>query len=209
MTLPVELKEAISQLSSKDKDKLIFRLLKKDITLARQLMFELVSDEKVEDKRRQLKEYLAKQIETATKHFHSVGYLNMDIRDMSGLITDHVKITKDKYGEVYLNLWMLTEVLERNNQKILSVHISKTEKLCVAVIARAFKILLLIKKLHEDYKVEFEDDMQKLGRLIGHNPYLMKFAIYNGFDVNWLLRTEIPDDIEELHRDLRKRGYLR
>jgi len=55
MTLPKELKEAISKLTSKDKDKLIFRLLKKDLVLANQLLFELVSDENVEEKRAQVK----------------------------------------------------------------------------------------------------------------------------------------------------------
>lgn len=209
MTLPKELKEAISKLSSADKDKLIFRLLKKDLVLANQLLFELVSDENVEDKRKQVKELLTKRIELATIHFHSTGYLNMDVREMSGIITEHVKITKDKYGEAYLNLWMITEVLERNKEKILSASIGKTEKFCVAVIARAFKILVLIKKLHEDYRVEFEDDLMKLGGLIGENKYLMKFAIYNGFDVSWLINAEIPENIEQIHKDIRDRGYLR
>lgn len=209
MTLPKELKEAISKLSSGDKDKLIFRLLKKDLVLANQLLFELVSDENVEEKRAQVKKQLANLIELATFRFHSTGWLNMDVRDMSGIINEHVSITKDKYGEAYLNLWMITEVLERNNEKILSESIGKTEKFCVAVIARSFKILLLIKKLHDDYRVEFEDDLMKLGRLIGENMYLMKFAIYNGFDVNWLINAEIPENIEQIHKDIRDRGCLR
>lgn len=209
MTLPKELKEAISKLSSADKDKLIFRLLKKDLVLASQLIFELVSDENVEEKRKQVKEQLTKRIELATIHFYSTGYLQMDVRDMSGIINEHVSITKDKYGEAYLNLWMITEVLERNNEKILSVSIGKAEKFCVAVISRTFKILLLINKLHEDYRVEFEDDLMKLGKLIGENKYLMKFAIFNGLDVNWLFNAEIPENIEQIHKDLRDRGYLR
>jgi hypothetical protein len=209
MTLPKELKDAISQLSSKDKDKLIFRLLKKDLVLANQLLFELVSDENVEDKRVQVKEKLSKRIELATIQFYSTGWLNMDVREMSGIITEHVNITKDKYGEAYLNLWMITEVLERNNDNILSVSIGKSEKFCVAVVARVFKILLLIKKLHVDYLVEFEDNLIKLGRLIVENKYLIKFAIYNGLDVNWLINAEIPENIEQIHKNIRERGYLR
>jgi len=209
MTLPKELKDAISQLSSKDKDKLIFRLLKKDLVLANQLLFELVSNENVEEKRAQVKKQLSNLIELATFRFHSPGWLNMDVREMSGIINEHVTITKDKYGEAYLNLWMITEILERNKEKILSASIGKSEKFCVAVIARVFKILLLIKKLHEDYRVEFEDDLTKLGRLIGENKYLMKFAIYNGLDVNWLIQVEIPENLEEIYKDLRDRGYLR
>lgn len=209
MTLPKELKEAISGLTSKDKDKLIFRLLKKDLVLANQLLFELVSDENVEEKRNQAKELIIERIELATIHFYSPGILGMYVRDMSGIINEHVSITKDKFGEAYLNLWMITEVLERNNENILSVSIGKAEKFCVAVIARAFKILLLISKLHQDYRIEFEDNLMKLGRLIGGNQYLMKFAIYNGFDVNWLITSETPENLEEIHKDLRKRGYLK
>ena len=209
MTIPKELKDAISGLSSKDKDKLIFRLLKKDLVLANQLLFELVSDENVDEKRAQLKKQLSNHIEHATIRFYSSGWLNMDVREMSGIINEHVTITKDKYGEAYLNLWMITEILERNKDNILSVSIGKTEKFCVAVISRVFKILLLIKKLHEDYRVEFEDDLIKLGRLIGENKYLMKFAIYNGLDVNWLIQVEIPENLEEIYKDLRDRGYLR
>jgi len=209
MTIPKELKDAISGLSSKDKDKLIFRLLKKDLVLANQLLFDLVSVENVEEKRAQVKKQLSNFIEHATIRFYSPGWLNMDVREMSGIINEHVTITKDKFGEAYLNLWMITEILERNKEKILSASIGKSEKFCVAVIARAFKILLLIKKLHEDYRVEFEDDLMKLGRLIGENQYLMKFAIYNGLDVNWLIQVEIPENLEEIHKDLRDRGYLR
>lgn len=53
------------------------------------------------------------------------------------------------------------------------------------------------------------NDLIKLGRIIGDNKYLMKFAIHNGFDVNWLLRAEIPENIEQIHKDIRDRGYLR
>lgn len=209
MTIPQELKEAISNLSSKDKDKLIFRLLKKDLKLANQLLFEFVSTETVETRRGKVKKYLDALIERATVHFYSTGYLNMDVRDMSGVINEHVSVTKDKYGEASLNLWMITEVIEKNQKNILSESLARSEKFCVAVIARVFKIMLLINKLHEDYRIDFEDELVKLGNLIGDNPYLMKRAIQNGLDVNWLIRTEIPENIEQIHKDLRARGYLK
>ena len=128
---------------------------------------------------------------------------------MSGMINDHVSTTKDKFGEAQLNLWMINKVLEINGEKILSTTIGKANTFCVATIARAFKIMLLIKKLHEDYFVEFEDDLKKLGKLIGANPYLMKCAINNGLDVNWLISAEIPADLEQIHKNLRARGYLK
>lgn len=209
MHIPQELKEAISQLPSKEKDKLIFRLLKKDLHLANQLLFQLVSNDSVEDKRMQLKQQLTKEIERATSRFYSLGYLLMDVREMSGMITNHVSVTKDKYGEIYLNLWMITEILERNNGNILSGSLDKAYTFNVYIIARAFKIMLLIKKLHEDYRIEFEDDLKKLGNLIGVNPRLMDMAIHNGLDVNWLITANIPVNLEQIHKDLRAGGYLK
>ena len=209
MTLPKELKEAISSLSSKDKDKLIFRLLKKDYMLANQLLFQLVSNESVEEKRAQIKKQIKQSIEQATTSYYSSGYLLMDVRSMSGMITEHVKITKDKYGEVYLNLWMLIEVLDKNKNNILKQQYRDAGSFCISVIARTFKILLLLKKLHEDYLIDFEDGLIKLGHIIGSHPYLMKSAIGNGLDVNWLINMNIPDDLEQIHKDLKEKGYLR
>ncbi|MBP1640147.1 MAG: hypothetical protein H6Q17_1730 [Bacteroidetes bacterium] len=209
MTLPKELKEAISRLPSTEKDKLIFRLLKKDLTLANRLLFELTSEDSVEDKREQVKQRLTLRINSATNHYYSPGYLLMAVRDMSGFINEHVSLTKDKFGEAQLNLWMINKVLEENGAKILSTTRGKANTFCVATIARAFKIMLLIKKMHEDYRIEFEDDLKKLGKLIGNNPYLMQSAIYNGLDVNWMIGAKIPENLEQIHKDLRARGYLK
>ena len=208
MKIPEELKETISNLPSKEKDKLIFRLLKKDLLLANKLLFELVSNTSVEEQREKIKEHLTYSIKQSSDNFYSPGYLNWDVRDMSGMITEHVKITKDKYGEISLNLYMINEVLEQNNKKILSAKHHQVDKFCTAVIARAFKIMLLIKKMHEDYLIEFKDELEKLANLIGDNPYLMNCAIHNGLDVNWLFFGNIPNDIEQTYKELRQHGYL-
>ena len=209
ITLPKELKDAISNLPSKEKDKLIFRLLKKDIALANQLLFELVSTQSVEEARKEIKKELTRFIERTTFQFYSPGYLNWDVREMSGAINKYISITKDKYGEISLNLYMITEVLERNQENIMKATPKKAYKFCTAVIARAFKILLLIKKMHEDYQVDFNDDLEKFGQLISGTPYLMEAAINNGFDVNWLISGEIPDDIEKIHKEIRQKGFLK
>lgn len=209
MKLPDELKEAISNLTAKEKDKLLFRLIRKDDMLANQLLFELVSTDSVEDKRGETKQNLAKQIDKICARFQSTANLHLDIREMSAFITEQCKISKDKYGEAYLNLWMCNEILERNKENILSERYVKALKLCIALIARCFKIMLLIKKLHEDYLVEFEDDLKKLGELISNNPYLIKTAMHHGLDVNWLLQAEIPEDIEQKQKELRAQGFLR
>ncbi|WP_373057269.1 hypothetical protein [Zunongwangia sp. H14] len=209
MKFDKEFKEAISHLPDKEKDKLILRLLKKDLMLANRLHFKLVNTESVEDQREKMENRIIERAKQMQKSFYSVGYLNMDVRFLSGDITEHVKITKDKFGEASLNLLMLIEVLKQNKENILSATPGKARKFCVAVVARVFKIMLLIQKLHSDYMLEFKEDLKELGNLIGDNPYLMKAAINNGLDVNWLIQSEIPEDIVAMHKDLRARGYLK
>ena len=180
MKFSKEFKQAISHLPDKEKDKLLFRLLKKDPIMIKRLEYELIDDRSLEDRRKEMEAFVIEQVDIMTNNFHSPGYLNMDIRFLSGYITEHVKVTKDKFGEASLNLLMLNKVLEKNNEN----------------------------KLHEDLFIEFEDDLKRLGQLMLQNDHLMKLAIHNGFDVNWLIKADIPEDIAAIQKDLKDRGYL-
>ena len=204
-----EFKKAIQELPSAEKDKLIFRLLKRDLDLANRLHFELVDTETVEDKRATFELLLRKKIKQITDRFYSVGYLLQDTRYISGDITEHVRITKDKYGEISLNLKMLNYLLELNNDRILKENYAKAYTLCIYVIARAFKILILIKAIDEDYFIDFREDLALLGEFISNNTLLTRTAINNGLDINWMLSGEIPEDIVAYHKDIRKQGFLK
>ena len=204
-----ELKKAIQELPSAEKDKLIFRLLRKDNDLAKRLHFELVDIETVDDKRLAFENLMIEKIGSYSQRFYSVGYLLQDTRYMSGDISHHVKITKDKFGEISLNIKMLIEVLKHNNERIENATYSKSYTLCVYIIARAFKILLLIDAIDDDYFIELKEDLSLLGQLIGQNHSLMKTAIHHGLDVNWLISGEIPNDINAIHKELKQNGYLK
>jgi hypothetical protein len=209
MTFEKDFKEALSNLSPVEKDKLILRLLKKDIILAKRLQYELLSEESVEDKRNQLQEILDKKIESAVNHFQSPGYLSMDIREMSGMITEHVKITKDKFGDIWLNLYMLTKLVP-NLEKQLTYHSKRqNDKFYIPALARIFKVLMGIVKLHEDEQYEFKENLELLGNSIGDNHNFMMTAIHNGLDVNWLVRNEIPENIDEIYKHIKNNGFLR
>jgi hypothetical protein len=204
-----EFKKAIQELPSAEKDKLIFRLLKRDLDLANRLHFELVDTETVEDKRMAFEIVMLKKIDHFTDRFYSVGYLLQDTRYVSGDISEHVKITKDKFGEISLNIKMLNHLLLLNNERIQSQSYGKAYTMCIYVIARAFKILILIKAIDDDYFLDFKEDLETLGVLIGNNPLLMKTAIHNGLDVNWLINGEIPIDIVAYHKNIRQQGFLK
>jgi hypothetical protein len=204
-----EFKEAIKNLASSEKDKLIFRLLKRDLDLANRLYFELIDTETVDDKRAKMMLLVAKRTKQISERFYSVGDLLMDVRYISGDINEHVRITKDKFGEIALNLQMLIATLTLNKSKINKSDFSKNYTFYIYTIARTFKILLLIKALHEDYLLDFKDGLEKLGALILVNTDLMQLAIKNGLDINWLIHAEIPQNIVAIHKQLRADGFLK
>lgn len=209
MKFDPEFKNAILQLPSKEKDKLLLRLLKRDVILANQLHFELISGDSVQDRRSRMEAHIKQKIEWATNRFSSLDSLLVDIRSLSADITENVKITKDKYGDVSLNLLMLNELLKNNNARIAKSNFKKTSAISIYIIARIFKILVSIKALHEDYLIEFEAGLNELAQAIEKNPILLNMAINTGVDINWLADAEIPDNIAEIHKEIRSKGLLK
>jgi len=184
MTFEPEFKEALQQLPDKEKDKLILRLLKFDLKLANRLHFELVEKIPVQEKREQFKKEMIAKIKLASDRYILLDDLLWELRSRSGEITEYVFITKDKYGEALLNTLMLRYFLEINTKRIALGSTNKSYKLCIYCIARVFKVLLLLQKQHEDLHLNFRNDIQEIGQLIGNNPVLMHLAIHNGLDVN-------------------------
>jgi hypothetical protein len=209
MDFDPEFKRALELLPGKEKDKLILRLLKKDLKLASKLHFELVDTDSVQDKREQLKNEIVKDIKRASERYYSPGYLLMDARTISGKINEHVYIAKDKVGEITLNCTLLRQLLKLNNGRIAAERSGKAYTLNIYIVARIFKILMLIQKQHEDLHLEFRDDIEAIGNLVGSNSSLMKTASHNGLDINWLIRFDIPANIADIYKDLRERGLLK
>ena len=203
MKFDAEFKEAISHLPEKEKDKLIFRLLKKDPNLANRLHFELVNTESAEDFREKLETRIVFLVEQMNTQFYSIGYLHADVRFASGEINEHVQITKDKYGNASLNLLLINNVLNGFGTSIEKASWAGVRTFSDSIIARAFKIILLINKMDEDYHFEFSEGLKQLGGHLSKSNYLMKSAINNGFDVNWLLSGEIPEDIQAIYKESR------
>jgi len=207
---PKEFKEALSHLPSAEKDKLILRLLKKDLNLANRLLFELVDTRSIEDRRAVVEKRIINHVKRITEGFYSIAYFNVEVRWLSGDITEHVKITKDKYGDASLNLLLLNEILKQNKTNILTARPPvKLRKFNTQLIARVFKVLLLIHKMDADLLLEFKDNLMLLGELLSDNDKLMNTAVKNGLDVNWLLNSEIPSNIVTIHKELKANGLLK
>lgn len=187
-----DLKKAISGLSHKEKDKLLFRLIAKEPTLAEQLVFKLLEDgSSMEGRRSELGQQITTYLNEYQKYYYSPGYLLLELRSISGKITQHVKTTKDKYGEVALNFILLNQALELFGKKVNQVRPTRARTLNAYVVKRAMKLLILLTKIHEDYRLDFQDSMITLGNHINKIESMQKMAANLGLEIQILLDGEI------------------
>lgn len=205
----IDFKKALQELPEKEKDKLILRLLRRDMDLAEKLYFELVDTDSIEDKRKIMEINISKQIIRFSENFHSLDYIAIEMRNISGKISHHVKITKDMFGEISLNLQMLNEVIEQNAFSLTHSKPQKSTKFYNYVIVRTFKILLLIQALHEDFLLDFKENLNRLGVNISKDMMLLKTANYNSLDINWILEAEIPENMLQIHKEIKAAGFLK
>ncbi|MES2554935.1 MAG: hypothetical protein V4604_02230 [Bacteroidota bacterium] len=209
MKFEQDFKDAISELSDKEKDKLILRLLKRDIPLAKRLYFELVSTQTAEELRGEMEIRLKQRLHhIAHPHFGLVD-LMVELRSLSGEISAHVNTTKDKTGEVSLSLLLVNQALTDFIPRIDRSSPVKAHKICIYIVSKCFKILILIQALHEDYHVEFREDLEQLGKLIGQSRNLAHTAEHNGLELEWLLSGDLPENVKGMHAAIRKQGLLR
>lgn len=192
--LSPEIKDALSELSDKEKDKLIFRLLPKDPKLVHKLEYQLLEQSATQEERREdLKEDIMKIMSVYPQRYYSAGYLLLTMRDISGRITYHKDITADKFGEIELNYIMLTEGIERNFNYLKQESYYSAKTFNEYVVKRILKLLTLSSKLHEDYLLEFEVYMLKLGCMLVDIPSMRNAIAENELNLKWLLNAELPD----------------
>lgn len=161
-----EFKEAIIDMPQNDKDKLLIRLISKHTDIANQLYFQLMKGENsIEDEKQEVLDFLIRRGKSYPKYFYSPGYLLLEMRECSGKINHYKKITKDKVGEILLQLTMLQCLLTPNMDLILSTTPQKRLTLTTYVIKRLSKISKLMEHIHEDYYIEFKPIMLEVGQL--------------------------------------------
>jgi len=209
MKFSPEFKEAVLHLSEKEKDKLLIRLLKKDKNLVNRLYFELIDDKNVDDHRAVLEKRVFQRSNEISSYAKSLNQLKVLTGYLSGEISEHVRITKDKFGEISLNLLMLTTILKNTRRLFRKSNGFQAKKFCVYVVVRTFRTLVLIQKMHEDLLLEFEEPLAELGHLIAEEPLLMQTTILHGLDVNWLIQLDIPEDIADIQKQVKAQGFLK
>jgi hypothetical protein len=203
-----EFKAALSAFSNIEKDRLIFRLLKKDPLLSKKLYFELIDPETTDDKRNVMEEHVQERVAMVSKYIGNPKYFLTIIRKISAEITEHVKITTDKFGEVSLNLLLIDSILKHNDD-LSRQRFDNVYKLYLYLINKTVRSLLLIKKLDEDYWMEFDEQLESLKKRIMQNHYLSKLFVNNEIDINWLRSENIPEHFDLIIKDIKSQGFLR
>jgi hypothetical protein len=157
--LEKDLQQAILAMPQKDKDKILLRLIAKDDILTQQLQFTLVEEgSSIEFRRDEVKVSIDKLYR---QNAVSSGFLMMDMRYVNGEITRHVKVTKDKYGEVELTIKLLKECFEKQ-LKWIQKYSSKSDTLANYVAKRTDFVLKKLVKLHPDIQFDFHADVNTL-----------------------------------------------
>lgn len=198
-----EFKEAISNFTAQEKDKLIIRLLKKDRILSHRLYFELIDPETADDKRNQMEALIKEEVAAVAKKYGRTKYFLPGIRRISAKITEHVKITTDKFGEVSLTLLLVSETFK--NQPKLGDYF----KLHIYLLNKIFRSLVLTKKLDPDYYLDLREIFEEVQQQILQNKSLEELALNNGLFLSWLEPENIPDDIDLVLKGLKAEGLLR
>lgn len=159
-----QLKEAILNMPQKEKDKLLLRLVAKDIMLIARFQYQLIEQgESLEERISELLEQFEHNLTLGETFNYSPNYLMMAMRHCSGDISRHYKITKDKVSEITLTLAMINYAFSLNPSVFSNEtkRLQRSEKFSKYVVKRMFTIISKAEKLHEDYYMEFRDGINK------------------------------------------------
>jgi hypothetical protein len=202
-----ELKEAIKGLPEKEKDKLLLRLLKHDLKLVERLNFELLMPYTIEEARINLKARIDRKCQKLYKVPKISDYdFHYELRDISGGITHHLNITKDKYGEVELMIYAINNLLKAFGDLIAQDKQRYYYKFPTYLLTKVMKVLLLLLKMNPDLRIDFREDLELIQELLKQNSVMKEFATENEFNFEWLDLDSLPEELPEIYKDLRTKG---
>ncbi|MCB4235946.1 hypothetical protein LDL59_15155 [Kaistella anthropi] len=96
-----------------------------------------------------------------------------------------------------------------NNDSFAKQRFDNVYKLYIYLINKIVRALLLIKKIDEDYWMEFDEILGKIDDKVHENRYLEKLFINNGIDFNWLQSENLPEHLDLIIKDIKNQGFLR
>lgn len=162
-----DLKAAILALPIKEKDKLLVRLINKDKLLIKRLHFQLLEDEvdlqlRIDLLRERLQLLFADASKTTANNAtaNSIAALSKLVRQASGMVNEHEKVTKDVVSEIEFRILILREVFDRFPLVLGSSYLHASHKLQQYLAARIKHVFGKWIKMHEDLRFDFSEDLQ-------------------------------------------------
>ena len=171
----------------KEKDKLLIRLVSKDTSLMAKLRHQLLEDEVDMEQRRD--EIMQQMEDTFTREgfafwTHTPGLVMMVMRDFSGDINKHVKITKDKYGEIAL-LTRLVNLPFREQYSLLVEKQHRADKFAAYACRKAQIVFNKLKRFDRDYYLDFEKEVNQMLDYLKNYPPSAKLMDEYGLPQGW------------------------
>ena len=177
-----ELKEAICQMPQKEKDKILLRLIAKDEMLIARLEHELFGDE---NETKALAEEIKEDIDRVMNYNHDTpGWLMMAMRSINGDITRHVKITKDKIGEIELTLYLLSQTFQKQKD-FLAKYAYRADTFGGYVCKRTDTVLKKIIKLHSDLQFDYKNDVEFILDFLHTSKATQADAVLQNIPSDW------------------------
>ena len=173
--LSEEFKEAVRAMPNKEKDKIFLRLIAKDELLVKKLSFQLLEGgDTVAEREADLRELIQHALRPVS--YNTPGYLLLDMRSSNARITEHVKITKDKLGEVQITVFMLKLAFENHMSMLRKYPTFRTRTFTNYMITRIQSVIKKAERLHEDLHLEFSEDLNLVLDYIYQFEPTAKFA---------------------------------
>ncbi|MFV0195072.1 hypothetical protein OBJ93_06265 [Empedobacter falsenii] len=172
------LKIAILDLPTKEKDKLLLRLINKDETLVEHLHFQLLEDESdLQDRVKIIYEKIDSQFKKSNHLINQINIIRshrqllLTLKTLSGIVNYHVQITKDKVSEFELRKYILQESFTRYSYLFNKYTTGENaEKLFKYQAGRIKLIQSIFDKFHEDLKYDYENEIQQLNDFLKETP---------------------------------------
>ncbi len=175
--LSKELAKAILMMPQPERDKLLLRLIGKDEKLVLKLAFELLEGtaNDVEVRRNNLSERLKTHMNAPYLTYASPGMVMMAMRGTSGEITEHVRVTKDKFGDIMLNLQLIIATFKRFGE-MFSTTRNDCDKITAYIIKKILDIFVKIQRLHPDMLLDFKEDLNTTLSIVHSHKMTSKAA---------------------------------
>jgi hypothetical protein len=160
----------LQTLTVEQKDKLLLKLFRKDPMLVEKLAFEFFqTDDDLPKRRRDIEHKIDAYLSEKYIHWDTPGELMMEMRSINGRITEHVKITKDKFGEVFLTALMLNTAFGRFGD-MLNNKIGRADTFAEYVVKKAENMLKIYEKLPFEQRNELHIIVNKALHYVHQYP---------------------------------------